>query len=62
MINPSAVAHCEKEEILHGLVHSFFTERIFGEASLVLIADHAKESRKWGQQCAHLKIKLLFFI
>jgi hypothetical protein len=57
MINPSAVAHCEKEEILHGLVPSSFIKRIFGEASLVLITDHAKESL----QCAHLKIKLLFF-
>jgi hypothetical protein len=45
MINPSAVAHCEKEEILHGLIPGSFIEPIFGEASLVIIADHAKESR-----------------
>jgi hypothetical protein len=40
MINPSAVPHCE---ILNGLVPGSLLERIFGDASLVLIADHAKE-------------------
>jgi hypothetical protein len=45
MINPSVVPHCEKEEILQGLVPAPLIERIFGEASLGLIADHAKESR-----------------
>jgi hypothetical protein len=45
MINPSAVPHCEKEEVPHGLVPGSLLERIFGDDSLVLIADHAKESR-----------------
>jgi hypothetical protein len=44
MINPSAVPHCEKEEILHGLVPGSLKERIFGGASLALIADHSKEA------------------
>jgi hypothetical protein len=61
MINPSAAPHCEKEEILRGLVPGSLIERIFGKASLVLIADHAKESRKWGLQCAHLKLNYCLF-
>jgi hypothetical protein len=45
MNNPSAVPYCEKEEVLHGLVPGSLLEQIFGNDSLVLIADHAKESR-----------------
>jgi hypothetical protein len=45
MINPSAVPHCEIEKILHELVPGSLIERIFGDYSLVLIDDDAKESR-----------------
>jgi hypothetical protein len=44
MINPSAVPHCIKEEILHGLLPGSFIEQVFGTSSLVIISDHAKES------------------
>jgi hypothetical protein len=44
MINPSAVPHCEKEEVLHGLVPGSLLERIVGDDSLGLIGDHEKKA------------------
>jgi hypothetical protein len=45
LINPSVAPHCQSVEILHVLVPGSLIERVFGNASLGLIADHAKESR-----------------
>jgi hypothetical protein len=48
MINPSAGPHFKKGEIQYRLVPGSIIEGIFGDASLGLIADHAKERKENG--------------